>query len=325
MNISECLGAPQPVEDLGWHAGAVFFVLLASAVGVFAPLIMSRVPNAHRLEMVIIVGKHVGTGALLSLGFIHLLPPALEALGSPCLGAPWTEYPFALLFCLTAAICMHVLETLTHSHAHSHGPRGRPSVSSSSLTRVPTSASVEDLLPSAHTTGGEATTSPELVVHAAEDLTGALVLEGGLVVHSVLIGIVLGVAYPDELVALIPALSFHQLFEGFAMGSVLAATRCALWKAVALAVLYSLSAPVGVAVGIALRGAYDPNSTAALLAQGTLDAVSAGVILYAAFVTLLAYEFAHDWQTHARPAMRLLMAAALLLGAAVLSIIGIWL
>lgn len=36
--------------------------------------------------------KYFGSGVIIATAFIHLLSPALEELGSPCLGAEWQVY-----------------------------------------------------------------------------------------------------------------------------------------------------------------------------------------------------------------------------------------
>ena len=54
-----------------------------------------------------------------------------------------------------------------------------------------------------------------------------------------------------------------------------------------LVLIFSFSAPVGIAIGIGIHSSYDANSATANIIQGTLEAVSAGILLYVAFVSLL--------------------------------------
>lgn len=329
-----CLFSPLPAEDLGWYIGAIFFVLIASGLGVFLPLILNRVGNGQCTKIVLVIGKHIGTGALLSLGFIHLLFPAVEALGSECLGAPWTGYPFALLFAMLSAMLMHLVETIAHTYVHSraHTNRHEGSNSPVDVERGISHSKIEkDFSQSEVPLTGPGTLrlaghNHGVLLHAREEeAVAAFVLEGGLAVHSVIIGIALGIAEQAELVALIPALSFHQMFEGLAMGSQIAAVGFKSWKALVLALIYTVSAPIGVAIGIGIRSSYNANSASAILSQGILESVSAGIILYAAFVTMLAYEFASDFHEFKTTLVRVAMFAALWFGAGVLSVIGIWL
>ena len=341
-----CAFSPVSAESLGWHIGAIFFVLAASAIGVFLPLFLDRVGGGQqRYKVVLVIGKHIGTGALLSLGFIHLLFPAIEQLGNECLGAPWTEYPFALLFAMIATMLMHLTETLAHAYVHSRSHKDPDDTrvdiehlkSEETLVQiesVKTKGIESDFDQSESSIGGES--SPNLKVAGGhshgvllhsreEDIVTAFLLEGGLAVHSVIIGIALGVAEESELAALIPALCFHQLFEGLAMGSQIASVGFKSWKAILLALIYTFSAPIGVAIGIGIQSGYDANSASAVLSQGILDSVAAGIILYAAFVTMLSSEFASDFHEYKQTWIRAAMFIAMWFGAGVLSFIGIWL
>jgi len=338
MNVTvdsdTCAFSPLPTENLGWHIGAIFFVLAASAIGVFLPLLLERAGGGPRNRIVLVIGKHIGTGALLSLGFIHLLFPAIEQLGNECLGAPWTEYPFALLFAMISAMLMHLVEILAHSYVHSRSRKdandarvdiecvkgeGIEGDFNQSQTNILDDSKPPNLRLAGHNHG--------VLLHSQEEETAtAFLLEGGLAVHSIIIGIALGIADQGELAALIPALSFHQLFEGLAMGSQIAAVGFKSWKAILLALVYTVSAPVGVAIGIGIRSSYNANSASAILSQGILDALSGGIILYAGFVTMLAYEFASDFhEFQSSMAVRASMFLALWFGTGVLSFIGIWL
>ena len=165
-----------------------------------------------------------------------------------------------------------------------------------------------------------------LIDSTAERTVGAYILEFGLTAHSVIIGITVGVASHSDLVSLIPALTFHQFFEGFALGARLASCHFSLANEAVLAVIYSSSAPIGIAIGIGVANSYEPNSTRALLTQGTFDSVSAGILLYVAFVQMLAYEFAEDYKKCGRQwTKKVSLYLAMWCGAAVMAVIGKWL
>ncbi|POW01237.1 hypothetical protein PSHT_12645, partial [Puccinia striiformis] len=55
--------------------------------------------------------------------------------------------------------------------------------------------------------------------------------------------------------------------------------------------LYSFVTPLGLALGLALRNTYNPNSATALIVSGCLDSFSAGILLYTGLVELLAHDF----------------------------------
>jgi len=301
--------------------GGIFFVLIASALGILLPLIAKHKPGWRTSGYFFAVGKHIGTGVLLALGFIHLLGPAVEQLANECLGAPWTEYPFGMLFALVATLTMHMIEVIAHvafipddandeenDIAHEFN-NSQVHLSSTISMQTHTSGHVHGIL--LHT--------------KAERTISAYILEFGLAIHSVIIGITVGVAADAELAALIPALCFHQLFEGIALGSLLAEVDFSSAKEFILALIFSLSSPVGIAIGVGIHASYDENSATANIVQGTFDAVSAGIIFYIAFAQMLAQEFPKDFEASKGTMRKIILFAGLWIGAGILAFFGIWL
>ena len=165
-----------------------------------------------------------------------------------------------------------------------------------------------------------------LLSSGVERTVGAYILEFGLTAHSVIVGITVGVASHSELVSLIPALSFHQFFEGFALGARLASVGFTGCNELLLTLIYSLSAPLGIAIGIGIASSYEANSPTALLTQGSFDSISAGILLYVAFVQMLAQEFSTDYKNCGRNGLKKIsLYAGLYLGAGVMAVIGRWL
>ncbi|KAF5765867.1 putative zinc/iron permease [Helianthus annuus] len=118
------------------------------------------------------------------------------------------------------------------------------------------------------------------------------VLEIGIITHSVIIGISLGVSvHPETIKPLIVALSFHQMFEGMGLGSCITEAKFKGWKVATMSILFSLTTPIGIAIGIGISNTYDENSHLALILQGIFNALSAGILIYMALVDLLAMDF----------------------------------
>jgi zinc transporter 1/2/3 len=284
--------------DLAWHIGSIFIILAASLLGVVIPFIFK---NQQKYRILFILGKHIGTGILLSLGFIHLLVPAMDYLGNECLGEPWTVYPFSMLFAMLSVLLLHIVEIAVHEYASSHHCTNMVD-------------SMEKYSGHEHT-----------IIHKeGTNLLSVFILEFGLTAHSVIIGLALGVADDSELPALIPALSIHQMFEGIALSSQIINIEVPRLKAFIMALIYILSAPVGVAIGVGIHSLFAQDSVAALLVQGILDSVSAGIILYAAFISLMAYEFPNDLKKMNGIAKKIAMFASVWFGAGVMAAIGIW-
>ena len=159
----------------------------------------------------------------------------------------------------------------------------------------------------------------------ASQVLGIYLMEGGIVFHSVLVGITLGVTAGSAFRTLIVALSFHQFFEGFAIVGTAVDAGLSLKKLVLLAGLFSVTTPAGVAVGIAIRQGYNASDTGALLVQGIFDAVSAGILIYVVLVELITPHFTQSkWLREQRRAVKALAFLALYSGVAVMAVLGKW-
>ena len=74
---------------------AIIAILVASTIGVCAPLIGKTVPALRPEKDIFFIIKAFAAGVILSTGFIHVLPDAFEKLTSPCLEEhPWGDFPF---------------------------------------------------------------------------------------------------------------------------------------------------------------------------------------------------------------------------------------
>lgn len=127
-------------------------------------------------------------------------------------------------------------------------------------------------------------------------LLQCLLLEAGILFHSIFIGMALSVATGTSFVVLLIAISFHQTFEGFALGSRIASLIPDLFapnsmKPWLMSLAYGTTTPVGQAIGLILHNLYDPASTTGLLMVGITNAISSGLLLFAGLVELLAEDF----------------------------------
>jgi solute carrier family 39 (zinc transporter), member 1/2/3 len=91
-----------------------------------------------------------------------------------------------------------------------------------------------------------------------------------------------------------------------------------------MALCYSCTTPMGIAIGLGVRLSYDPNSQRALISTGVFDAVSAGLLIYAGMVELLAHDFIHGEMRTAPRKIVLLAIGSMLVGCGVMSLLGRW-
>jgi zinc transporter 1/2/3 len=152
----------------------------------------------------------------------------------------------------------------------------------------------------------------------------AYMFELACVIHSVLIGVTLGVSVGSrsEVVTLLVVLIFHQGLEGLGLGSTVARAGFSSLKSTFMIGVYSITTPVGIAVGIGVSSVYNPESLTAHVVQGVLDSVSGGLLLYIALVQLIAEDFSKTQQ--GKVWVRVASYFALVVGAAAFCVFALW-
>lgn len=155
-----------------------------------------------------------------------------------------------------------------------------------------------------------------------------LLLEAGILFHSIFIGMSVSVAEGTAFIVLLIAICFHQTFEGFALGARIAALIPALFPASSpkpwlMALAYGTTTPIGQAIGIWMHNLYDPASQAGLLMVGITNSISSGLLLFAGLVQLVAEDFLSDRSYETlRGRRRLEACAAVALGGLLMGIVG---
>ncbi|CAN6483642.1 unnamed protein product [Victoria cruziana] len=303
--------------------GALVSILLCGSIGVLLPLAGKFVPALRPEQDGFFAVKAFAAGVILATGFIHVLPDAFENLSSSCLSDhPWHDFPFAGFIALgtlmidafatgyynlelsnaaplaegdeeahgSGAVHMHADTHATHGH--SHGPGAVPVLGK----------------------------SDELVRHRII----SQVLELGIVVHSVIIGISLGASEsPCTIKPLVAALSFHQFFEGMGLGGCIVQTKFKSKATAIMALFFSLPTPVGIVIGTGISSTYNENGPTALIVEGVFNSSSAGILIYMALVDLLAADFmAPRMQNSGK--LQILANVSLLLGAGLMSLLAKW-
>jgi len=185
------------------------------------------------------------------------------------------------------------------------------------------------LLPTAthHHRNPSTSTRPLSPTSHRRALLQCLLLEAGILFHSIFIGLALSISTGPPFVVLLIAISLHQTFEGLALGSRIAALAFAHGsvKPWIMTVAYGATTPVGQAIGLAVRGLYDPQSETGLLMVGVMNAVSTGLLLFAGLVELLAEDFlsAESYRV-LRGQRRVEACAAVVGGSMLMALVGAW-
>ncbi|CAI9275839.1 unnamed protein product [Lactuca saligna] len=297
-------------------------ILITSIIGVCLPLITRSIPALSPDRNLFVIVKAFASGIILATGFMHVLPDSFDMLRSPCLSDnPWHKFPFTGFLAMLSAIFTLMVD----------------SMATSMYTTKNNAISAE---------GGESTTGDhEMAVaggggthlhghhHRPKGPIGAqllryrvvaMVMELGIVVHSIVIG--LGVGASNDVCTIKPlvaALCFHQMFEGMGLGGCILQAEYKPLKKALMVFFFSMTTPFGIALGIGLAKTYKENSPSALITVGLLNASSAGLLIYMALVDLLAADFMGP-KLQGSIKLQLKSFAAVLLGAGGMSVMAKW-
>ncbi|PQP95531.1 fe(2+) transport protein 1-like [Prunus yedoensis var. nudiflora] len=175
---------------------AITTILVTSMIGVSLPLVTRSIPALHPDRNLFVIVKCFAAGIILATGFMHVLPDSFDMLSSNCLKEnPWHKFPFSGTGVIPdngTVAAVEVDQEMAavgaghgHFHAHSH-----------------------DIVKEGN---GDSQLPRYRVV--------AMVLELGIIVHSVVIGLSLGASNNTcTIKGLVAALCFHQMFEGMGLG-----------------------------------------------------------------------------------------------------------
>jgi len=245
----------------------------------------------------------VSAGVLLSVAYLHLLDDAQERLDE------LTEYPVANAAAVAGFLVMAIAQALTPCL---HGQSNR-------VPLLPLDDSELD--------GGQAARAR------------LYALEASISIHSVLIGMSIGLAQSDwaEMLVLAIAMTVHQFFEGFALGILARRTTLTRLAWRVTCVVFTLSLPLGGFVSIAMKLLFSSFASSATYfwVSGLLNAFAAGMLTQIG-VEMVNHELTgehthvcsavspHKQPQGASSASFMLKVAAVIAGAAMFAILAIW-
>ncbi|KAG2121588.1 zinc iron permease [Suillus clintonianus] len=405
------LGDMYSVELIRSRISAMCIIFVVSLFASSFPLLSKRLTFLKIPRIVFFIGKHFGTGVILSTAFVHLLQESFEALSNPILRSRSRIGDFTGLIVLTSLLSIFLIEYVSTSYVDRlqsySSPLSSPESTTPIIASTPISATptrrgdtpkpleshasqsershlvhsyssqsprrtrsfsygstnqphrhdsyffeghhrhesrcshdthherglklsssygpeefeqgtaagsahvhVRGLHPEhghSHTldsviADGRLEDEPEEVkVGKKRQIVGILVLQLGIMIHSVVIGLTLAITQGSEFASLLVAIIFHQLFEGLSLGIRIASLPSSgdgINKYMAilrstLIVLFAVTNPAGIVIGLlSFRRGHDVVDM--LLIQGIMSAISAGMLMYAACVEMLAGDFVMD-------------------------------
>ncbi|EEU46264.1 uncharacterized protein NECHADRAFT_38445 [Fusarium vanettenii 77-13-4] len=328
--------------NIGLRVGLLFVILATSAIGVFGPILLHKMMPT-KLNLVLIVLKQFGTGIIISTAFVHLFTHAFLMFSNECIGELGYEATTAAIV-MAGLFLSFLVEYIGHRVV---------------LAKAKASAALSS--------------TERKSVFLSTEVLSILVMEAGIIFHSLLIGLTLVVSGDEYFITLFIVILFHQMFEGIALGSRIATigtaadaevvtaarpsqetssaqdsdkapcpaetTSCeevapptglTLRKKLGLAALFAFTTPIGMAIGIGVLQQFNGNDKSTIIAIGTLDALSAGILVWVGLVEM----WAADWMTgnHGQKAeladadilTTVLAFTGLVAGLVVMSLLGKW-
>ncbi|KAJ0230979.1 zinc transporter 10 [Hirschfeldia incana] len=309
---------------------AIFSILITSLIGVCLPFFARSVPAFQPEKSHFLIVKSFASGIILSTGFMHVLPDSFDMLSSPCLvDNPWHKFPFTGFVAMISAVFTLMVDSITTSVFTKSGRKElRPEVTSAETPDQET-GSVQ-VHPSHHVHGhghglhGDSDKELGSYLQLLRYRVIAIVLELGIVVHSIVIGLSVGATNNTcTIKGLVAALCFHQMFEGMGLGGCILQAEYGWVKKGVMAFFFAVTTPFGVALGMALSKTYKENSPDSLITVGILNASSAGLLIYMALVDLLAADFMGQKMQRSIK-LQLKSYVAVLLGAGGMAVMAKW-
>ena len=330
---------------LGPRISAIFVIMILSSSATFFPVMAKRVPRLRIPLHAYLFARYFGAGVIVSTAFIHLLDPAYDAIGPhSCVGMTggWAEYSWCPAIVLTSVMVIFLVDFAAHRYVEvKYGIHSEQDVQ----------AAVTDLMDDSNALDGgpcsQKSRTHQLseidvcekqilehvsVVESAarqqsfeEQIAAFLILEFGVIFHSVIIGLNLGVV-GSEFITLYVVVIFHQSFEGLGIGARMSTIpfKPGSWLPWTLCSAYGLTAPIAIAIGLGLRTTYNPGSFTAKIVSGVLDSISAGILLYTGLVELLARDFLFNPQRTRDNRRLIFMVVSVFLGVGLMALLGKW-
>lgn len=255
---------------------------------------------------VIKVLKVFSGGVILGLSIIHIMPDGMSTFNEII------EYPIGGIFICSGLLFLIMLNflltwyaELSYKHEHSKIVHNH-----------------ECPLKVTHEHNCVSIISPSQTTEIVSKIGTSYIMELGCLFHSLIIGLSIGISNEySVLITLMIAISFHQGFEGLALGIVLSETKTfSIRKRLLMILFYSVITPVSIFIGNATSNLYDPESYDYKFVEGSLNCFSCGLLLYVSLYNLLCEEFTQVSTLKSK----MYLFVSTILGIGIMAVIAIW-
>ncbi|CEP61066.1 uncharacterized protein LALA0_S02e05974g [Lachancea lanzarotensis] len=334
---------------------SIFVVFFVSTAFTMLPLILTKVKGLHVPKPAYLFARYFGTGVIVSTAFIHLMEHSAISIGSnSCVGMSgrWAEFPWCSGIILVTVFVIFLVDLMGDVYVerrfgitHQPGDHTEAAITTKRSNQGTGDSkgslsndleySLTNKEQSGYRTYSSETDSNDLACGVSDEINvkpfqsqiGAfLVMEFGIVFHSVMIGLELGTT-GSEFSVLYPVIVFHQSFEGLGIGARLISIsfpQDKRWWPYALCLCYGVSTPIAMAIGLGVRSKFVAHSFNMSIIAGVLDAISAGILIYTGLVELLAKDFIFDPNRTKDLRKLTYMVVCTLSGAGLMALLGKW-
>lgn len=337
----------------GTRIGSVFVILVVSTFVTLLPIIMQK----FKWKMSVwfyMFARFFGAGVIIATAFVHLMDPAYGEIGGlSCVGmwGNWASYSWVPALILLSVFTMFFVDLISEVYVERKwGVDAELPDIQGMLTGKVAAPNEQTDAQAVETAEGancenvccdesmykkevseeyaDTISSADTVAQFKSQFTAFLVLEMGVIFHSVIIGLNLGSTGYDDFKTLYIVLVFHQSFEGLGIGARLSAIPWPKskpeWIKYALCIAYGLVTPVSVAIGIGVRKTYVAGSFTANIVSGVLDSLSCGILIYTGMIELLARDFIFNKEFRKNLTHLSYSCVCLVFGAGIMALVGKW-
>ena len=315
--------------NVNLQIAGIFIIMATSFCGMMLAFIMDHIDKRAMnkkqsgarttMHLIIQLLRGTGVGVIISTALIHLIGEAYEPFEDSGFSEIYEQWP--MVFAMAGMMLMAVLEYIHHHFDRKSCP----------VLEIESNPSVPELqgAPSPDSVKGQDGKAYEK--EGVEESKGwgrkqwnAILVEGSILIHSVLIGFDLGLQNESGWIPLICAISFHQFFEGFAIGQVVLEAKFGMLKRSLMILFYSITTSVGIAIGIGtyLGQNYDGQSNGANITIGVLDSLCGGFLLYMGIAIFWVEWFVNN--KNIKLSATCLGFLGITFGMAIMAVIGIW-
>ncbi|KAK4765392.1 hypothetical protein SAY86_026482 [Trapa natans] len=325
---------------------SIFVIFLTSVAGISFPVLLARFFHGKAAyDRAVLLIKCFAAGVILSTSLVHVLPEAFDSLSDCAVAShhPWRDFPFAGLVTLLGALLALFVDLAASSHVEHtiHGPSkgtgplaykplGAEEVQQQEKKFAELELAVESGALNFHVDpapSDSSSSSSEQQLAKLKQRLVSQVLEIGIIFHSVIIGVTMGMSQNQcTIKPLVAALAFHQIFEGMGLGGCIAQAGFNFGTTAYMCFMFAVTTPMGIVLGMIVFSitGYDDSNANTLIMEGLLGSLSSGILIYMALVDLIAVDFFHNKLMGSIPWLKKASFIALAVGSTSMSILALW-